>query len=78
MVIVYGFAALLGGIVSCVLLWPCSAAIALLSIPFGGSLFVLLAAILIYMRTSDEAASSDDRAVYMDQPQKLQTTESRQ
>jgi hypothetical protein len=78
MLIVYMVAALVGGFVSCVLLWPYGAAIALLSMPFGGSLFALLAAILVYMRTSDEAASSADRAVYMDQPQKLQTTESRQ
>ena len=76
MVIVYGFAALLGGLVSCALLWPYGAAIAFLSMPFGGSLFVLITAILVYMRASDEARPSVDRAVYADQPQKLQTTES--
>jgi Zn-dependent protease with chaperone function len=78
MLIVYMVAALVGGLVSCVLLWPYGAAIALLSMPFGGSLFALLAAILVYLRTSDESALSADRAVYVDQPQKLQTTESLQ
>jgi hypothetical protein len=75
MVIVYGLASLLGGLVSCVLLWPYGATIALLSMPFGGSLFVLIAAILVYMRAPGETRSSDDRAAYADQPQKLQTTE---
>jgi heme A synthase len=77
MVIVYGLAALLGGLVSCVLLWPYGVAIALLSMPFGGSLFVLITAILVYLRASNEASSRDDRAVYVDQPPNLQTTESR-
>jgi hypothetical protein len=72
MVIVYGLASLLGGLVSCVLLWPYGATIALLSMPFGGSLFVLIGAVLVYMRASGETRSSDDRA---DHPQKLQTTE---
>jgi hypothetical protein len=78
MVIVYIVAALVGGIVSCILLWPYGAAMALLSMPFGGSLFALLAGILVYMRASDETGTSDDRAVYLEQPQKLQTTEGRQ
>jgi hypothetical protein len=78
MVIVYAVAAWLGGLVSCVLLWPYGATIALLSMPVGGSLFVLIAATLVYMRASGDAVSSDDRAGYMDQTQKLQTTESRQ
>ncbi len=78
MVIVYPVAALIGALISCALLWPHGAAIARLSMPFGGSLFALLAAILVYMRTADQAGSSDDRASYMDQPQTLQTTESHQ
>ena len=65
-VIVYIVTALVGGFVSCILLWPYGAAIALLSMPFSGSLFALLAAILVYMRASDEAVSSDDRVVYLD------------
>ena|SRR5215217_5506155 len=72
MVIVYMMTALMGGLISCVLLWPHGAAIALLSIPFGGSLFVMLAAILVYMR-----ASGKDRAAYTDLPRNLQTRESR-
>ncbi|MPR12254.1 hypothetical protein [Microvirga tunisiensis] len=75
MVIVYAFAALIGGFISCALLWPYGAAIALLSMPFGGSLFALLAAIVVHMRASTKAGSSNDRAAYMDQPQKLQITE---
>ena len=77
-VIVYIVTALVGGFVSCILLWPYGAAIALLSMPFGGSLFSLLAGVLVYMRASGEAVSSDDRAFYLDQPQKLQTTQSLQ
>lgn len=34
--------------------------------------------VLIYMRASGEAVSRDDRAVHLEQPQKLQTSESRQ
>jgi hypothetical protein len=78
MVIVYPVVALIGGFISCALLWPYGTAIALLSMPFCGSLFVLIAAILVYMRASDEACPSVDRAVYGDQPQTLQTTESHQ
>jgi hypothetical protein len=78
MVIVYAVVALVGGLVSCVLLWPYGAAIALLSMPFGGSLFALIAAVLIYMRAPGETDTSNDRAVSMEQPQMLQTTESRQ
>jgi hypothetical protein len=77
-VIVYAVVAWLGGLVSCVLLWPYGVAIALLSMPFGGSLFALIAAILVYMRASDEAAPSVDRTAYADQPQKLQTTKRHQ
>jgi len=74
MVIVYSVVALVGGLISCVLLWPYGAAIALLSIPFAGSLLALAAAVLIYMRASDKTDTSNDRAVYIDQTQKLQTT----
>jgi hypothetical protein len=71
MVIVYAFAALISGFISCALLWPYGAAIALLSMPFGGSLF----AIVVHVRASTKAGSSNHRAAYMDQPQKLQITE---
>jgi heme A synthase len=77
MLIVYMVTALVGGLVTCVLLWPYGAAIALVSMPFGGSLFTLFAAILIYMRASDEANSSGDRTADINQLQTLQTTESR-
>ncbi|MBM6580150.1 hypothetical protein ILT44_08155 [Microvirga sp. BT689] len=77
MVILYMMAALMGGLISCVLLWPHGAAIALLSMPFGGSLLVMLAAILVYMRASRETVSGKDHAISMDLPQNLRTTESR-
>jgi hypothetical protein len=77
MVIVYMMTALMGGLISCVLLWPYGAAIALFSMPFGGSLCVMLAAILVYMRTSGETASGKDRESYKDLPRNLQTRESR-
>ena len=77
MAIVYMMTALMGGLISCVLLWPHGATIALLSIPFGGSLFVMLAAILVYMRASRAPASGKDRAAYMDLSRNLRTTESR-
>jgi hypothetical protein len=67
-------AALIGGLISCALLWPYGAAIALLSMPFAGSLLAVAAAVLVYMRTPDEAASCSDRAVYIDRPRKLQIT----
>ena len=50
---------------------PYAAGIALLSMPFGGSLFALLAAFLICIRASDEANSRKNRLIDMDQPQKL-------
>jgi hypothetical protein len=78
MVLVYPLVALVGGLISCVLLWPYGAAIALLSIPFGGSLLALLTAILVYMRVSSEAESNDNHAVSTDELQKLQTIEGRQ
>jgi hypothetical protein len=78
MVIIYMVVAAIGAGLSCVLLWPYGAAIALLSMPFGGSLLAVIAAVLVYMRASDETESSDERADHIDQPQRLQTTESRQ
>jgi hypothetical protein len=78
MVIIYTVVALIGAGLSCVLLWPYGAAIALLSMPFGGSLFAVIAAVLVYMQTSDETELSDERADHIDPPQRLQTTESRQ
>ena len=77
MVLVYSVIALVGGLISCVLLWPYGAVIALLSIPFAGSLLVIAAAVLVYMRASDRAETSNERAVLFDQTQKLQTRESR-
>ena len=77
MVIVYSVVALVGGLISCVLLWPYGAAIALLSIRFTGSLLVIAAAVLVHMRASDRAETSNERAVFFDQTQKLQTRESR-
>ena len=78
MAIIYVVSALLGGLVSCALLWPYGAAIALLSMPFGGSLIALLAVVLVYMRASHESRLSADHAAYPSQPQKVQTTGSRQ
>jgi hypothetical protein len=43
-VFVYAVVALIGGLISCVLLWAYGAAVALLGIPFGGSLFALAVA----------------------------------
>ncbi len=77
MVLVYSAIALVGGLISCVLLWPYGAAIALLSMPFAGSLLVVAAAVLVYMRASDEAETSNDRSVFFDRTQKLQTRQSR-
>jgi energy-converting hydrogenase Eha subunit B len=58
-VIVYPVVALIGGLISCLLLWPYGALIALLSMPVGGSLFALTAAVVIYIRASNEAEPSD-------------------
>ncbi len=77
MLILYALTALMGGLMSCVLLWPYGAGIALLSMPIGGSLLTLLAAILVYMRTSDEAGRNGDPAPYGDQAPELQITERR-
>ncbi|MBA1156724.1 hypothetical protein [Microvirga mediterraneensis] len=77
MAIVYPMVALVGGLVSCVLLWPYGAAIALLSMPIAGSLLALAAAVLVYRRTADEAGTSHDRAGDRDPTRTLRTTESR-
>jgi uncharacterized membrane protein len=72
MPIVLMMAALAGGVMTCILLWPYGAIMALVGMPFGGSLVALFAAVLLYMRTSaaDEPHSSkDDRAADPDQPQ---------
>ena len=71
MVLVYPIVALISGLVSSVLLWPYGAALALISMPFTGSLFALLVAILIYMRGSDDAPLSKDRVMNTDQFQQL-------
>jgi uncharacterized membrane protein len=78
MPIVLMMAALAGGVMTCILLWPYGAVIALVGMPFGGSLSALFAAILLYMRTSaaDEAHSDkDDRTVDPDQPQTSRAAE---
>jgi hypothetical protein len=77
MVIIYLLAVLIGGLVSCALLWPYGAAIALLGIPFGGSLLALFVAVLVYMRVPSKAASNNNRAIDTDRHEKLQPTESR-
>lgn len=75
MVILYMTTGLAGALVSCVLLWPYGATIALVSMPFGGSLLTLLAAIVIYVRAPNAAASSKNPADDMDRFRKLQTAE---
>ncbi|EIM28449.1 hypothetical protein [Microvirga lotononidis] len=77
MAIVYPVMALIGGLVSCVLLWPYGATVALLSMPFAGSLLALAAAFMIYRRTTGETGQGRDRAVTMDRTRTLRTTESR-
>lgn len=64
-----------GALVSCILLWPYGAAIALLSMPFGGSLLTLLAAIWISVRAPNESASGENPTDSMDQLRKLQAAE---
>jgi hypothetical protein len=70
-------AALTGGIVSCLLLWPYGAIVALVGVPFGGSLAALLAAGLVCMRTSDGAKTSEDRSSDLDEIGKLRSVERR-
>ena len=78
MIITYLVAALVGSIVSCVLLWPYGATIALVSMPICGSLFAILAAGLAYMRASGKAKTSADRSSDLDEFQKLQSAERQQ
>lgn len=78
MVILYMTTGLAGALVSCVLLWPYGATIALVSMPFGGSLLTLLAAIVIYLRAPNVSASEETPADDRDQFRKLQTAERHQ
>ena len=78
MIIIYLVAALVGGSVSRVLLWPYGATIALVSMPLCGSLFAILAASLVYMRTSGRAKTSADRSGELDEFRKLQSAERQQ
>lgn len=78
MIIIYLVAALVGGSVSCVLLWPYGATIALVSMPLCGSLFAILAASLSYMRVSGKAKASADRSGDLDEFRKLQSAERQQ
>jgi hypothetical protein len=66
MVIVYPVAALIGGLIGCALLWPYGAAIALISMPFTGSLFTLCLTILVYVRSSGEGHLSVDQPASVD------------
>lgn len=75
MAIFYMMTAFLGALVSCTLLWPYGAAIALLSMPLGGSLLTLLASIVIYVRAPKEAASGEAPADDGEQFRKLQIAE---
>jgi len=77
MIVVYMIAALAGGIVSCLLLWPYGAGVALVGVPFGGSLAALLAAGLAYMRTSNNARTGEDRSSDLDEIGKLRSVERR-
>jgi uncharacterized membrane protein (UPF0136 family) len=75
MALFYGMVALIGGLISSVLLWPYGANVALLSMPFCGSLLALIAAILIDWRGSDQTNSGANRANYIAHSQEPQTTE---
>ena len=66
MVIVYLVAALLGAGGSCFMLWPYGLTIALVSMPFGGSLLALFAAIVFSMRSSEGARTSNSCKAAMD------------
>ena len=71
-------AALAGGVTTAILLWPYGAVIALVGMPFGGSLSALFVAVLLYLRTSaaDEARSGkDDRAADPGRPQTSRAAE---
>ena len=76
MVIVYSMAALIGGLTGCALLWPFGAAIAIISMPIVGSLFALLVAVLVYVRSSDEGHASNNRLADLDLFQSSQAADS--
>jgi hypothetical protein len=75
MIIIYVVAALVGGIAGCVLLWPYGATVALVSAPFCGSLFAILAASLVYLRASGKAKTGNGRSGDLDELPKLQSAE---
>jgi hypothetical protein len=77
MVIVYSVAALIGGVTGCVLLWPYGAATALIGMPFVGSLFAFLIAVLVYVRSSGERHVSADRTADVDPFRSSQAAASR-
>ena len=78
MIILYLAAALVGSVVGCVWLWPYGVTVALVGMPFCGSLFAILAAGLIYMRASGKARTSTDRSSGLDDIRRLQSAEPRQ
>jgi hypothetical protein len=45
MIVLIPFAALIGGVITFVLLWPYGLVVAVVGLPFGGSLFALLIAV---------------------------------
>jgi hypothetical protein len=53
-VILFGFASIVGGAATSLLLWPYGAAPALLCAPFGGSLAAAIAGLLVAVRRSAE------------------------
>ena len=75
MVIVYPVAALIGGLIGCAVLWPYGAAIALLSMPLVGSLFALVVAVFVYVRSSREGHMSEDRPADVDPFQSSQAAD---
>jgi hypothetical protein len=79
MVIVYLVTAFLGAFITfAALLWHYGVTIALLGMPFGASLLMLIVAVLTYLRGSGEAVSRSDHTVYKDLPQELQNLRDRQ
>lgn len=76
MVILYSMAALIGGLIGCALLWPYGVAIALISMPFIGSVFALFVAVLVYVRSSGGRHLSEDRPADVDPFQSSQAADS--
>lgn len=75
MVIFYMFASFIGAFVSfATVVSPYGAIVALLSMPFGASLFVLMAAILIYVWDMGRDSMRHVQAVRVRQPRNLPTT----